>query len=81
MTKSDYKKWVDDNFTFLAISDAYSLIDYIFEKGFEAKTCDGCEFALYDEETNEYEYYHKSETCKGCIRGGHEDFYKIKESE
>jgi hypothetical protein len=35
MTKSDYKQWVEKNFTFLAISDAYSLIDYIFENGFE----------------------------------------------
>jgi len=35
MTRLDYKQWVDKNFTFLAISDAYSLIDYIFEKGFE----------------------------------------------
>lgn len=43
MTKSDYKKFVDDNFVFLAISDAYSLIDYIFEKGIEdKKTCEGC---------------------------------------
>jgi hypothetical protein len=35
MTKSDYKQWVEKNFTFLAISDAYLLIDYIFENGFE----------------------------------------------
>lgn len=45
MTKSDYKQFVEKNFTFLAISDAYSLIDYIFEKGIEEpKTCDGCKF-------------------------------------
>lgn len=46
MTRSDYKQWVDENFTFLAISDAYSLIDKIFENCFEElqahKTCDGC---------------------------------------
>jgi hypothetical protein len=44
MTKSDYKQWVEKNFTFLAISDAYSLIDYIFKNGFEDqnKLCDGC---------------------------------------
>ena len=73
MTKSDYKKWVDDNFTFLAISDAYSLIDYIFEKGFEAKTCDGCQY-----ESNDKNCYRFNDCIRDNIRYNHIDRFAPK---
>lgn len=52
MTKDQRKQYVSDNFTFLAISDALSLIDQVYNdvaplekhiKELEApKTCEGC---------------------------------------
>ena len=52
MDKNNYKKYIDDNFTFLAISDAYSLIDYIFEKfDFEMEAYRQCEEQLKNCET------------------------------
>lgn len=52
-----------------------------FESITEPKTCDGCGYAVYDEETDEYSYYHNSEICRTCIRSGWNDNYKPKDME
>lgn len=54
MTREERKQYVSDNFTFLAISDAFSLIDQVYNDiaDLEApKTCNGCKF--FDDEFKE----------------------------
>lgn len=41
--REKFKKYVEDNFAFLAISDAYSLIDKMCDE-FESKRCGSCEY-------------------------------------
>ena len=74
ITREERKKLVDEEFTFLAISDAYSLIDKIYND-FESQlsrnplqlTCEGCKY--YDA-TMYVEY------CDGCKRNENIiDFY------
>lgn len=76
MTREERKKYVDDNFTFLAMSDAFSLVDQVYDD-FEQRiaelespgTCEGCE----------YEGYRPNLLpCMSCTRQG-TDRYEPKE--
>lgn len=42
MDREKFKKYVEDNFAFLAISDTFSLIDKMCNE-FESRCCDNCE--------------------------------------
>lgn len=42
MSREGWKKEVSDNFAFLAISDAHSLIDRIYDSIEAPKTCGSC---------------------------------------
>jgi hypothetical protein len=70
-TREERKKLVDEEFTFLAISDAYSLIDKIYDD-FESQlssnplqlTCEGCPYSICDATT----YAECASACYKCTR-------------
>lgn len=39
----------------------------------EPNVCRGCVYAIYEPETDEYGYNHKTQECKDCYRSGWSD--------
>ena len=51
MTREEAIEWVEENFTFLAISDAHLLIDKIHDD-FESRTCENCKYYIPKDDCN-----------------------------
>ena len=51
MTREKIKKYIEEKFAFLAISDAFMVVDKIFDD-IESKTCENCKYhQSYSEDT------------------------------
>ena len=44
------------------------------------KTCDGCKYASYDDECEEYCYSSYTYECRDCYRSGYKDNFMAKDN-
>ena len=48
------------------------------EEAMKPKTCEGCRYASYDDECEEYYYSNDTYECRDCYRSGYKDNFMAK---
>ena len=69
------------------LTDAFRIVNKIFDEheaqlreAMKPKTCDGCKYASYDDECEEYYYSSDTYECRDCYRSGYKDNFMAKDN-